>query len=39
MGAKIEKAIRDSDLGLNPASQGDLIRVPLPAMTEGVAGN
>lgn len=34
MGAKIEKAIRDSDLGLNPASQGDLIRVPLPAMTE-----
>lgn len=34
MGAKIEKAIRDSDLGLNPASQGDLIRVPVPAMTE-----
>ena len=34
MGAKIEKAIRESDLGLNPASQGDLIRVPLPAMTE-----
>jgi len=34
MGAKIEKAIRDSDLGLNPASQGDLIRVPLPPMTE-----
>jgi ribosome recycling factor len=34
MGAKIEKAIRDSDLGLNPASQGDLIRVPMPAMTE-----
>jgi len=34
MGAKIEKAIRDSDLGLNPASQGDLIRVPLPAMNE-----
>jgi len=31
---KIEKAIRDSDLGLNPASQGDLIRVPMPAMTE-----
>ncbi|HEX5783824.1 MAG TPA: ribosome recycling factor, partial [Burkholderiaceae bacterium] len=29
MGAKIEKAIRESDLGLNPASQGDLIRVPL----------
>jgi ribosome recycling factor len=34
MGAKIEKAIRESDLGLNPASQGDLIRVPIPAMTE-----
>ncbi|MBP6651569.1 MAG: ribosome recycling factor, partial [Xylophilus sp.] len=28
MGAKIEKAIRESDLGLNPASMGDLIRVP-----------
>ena len=34
MGPKIEKAIRESDLGLNPASQGDLIRVPLPPMTE-----
>lgn len=34
MGAKIEKAIRDSSLGLNPATQGDLIRVPMPAMTE-----
>lgn len=34
MGQKIEKAIRESDLGLNPASQGDLIRVPIPAMTE-----
>lgn len=34
MAAKIEKAIRDSDLGLNPASQGELIRVPMPAMTE-----
>ncbi len=34
MGAKIEKAIRDSDLGLNPSSQGELIRVPLPPMTE-----
>lgn len=34
MGAKIEKAIRDSDLGLNPAAMGDLIRVPLPAMSE-----
>lgn len=32
--AKIEKAIRDSDLGLNPASQGDIIRVPMPALTE-----
>ena len=34
MGAKIEKAIRESDLGLNPASQGDLIRVPMPALSE-----
>ena len=34
MGAKIEKAIRDSDLGLNPATQGDLIRVPMPPLTE-----
>lgn len=34
MGPKIEKAIRDSDLGLNPSSMGDLIRVPMPAMTE-----
>ncbi len=34
MGAKIEKAIRDSDLGLNPSSMGDIIRVPLPAMSE-----
>jgi len=34
MGAKIEKAIRDSDLGLNPASMGDLIRVPMPPMSE-----
>lgn len=34
MAQKIEKAIRDSDLGLNPASQGDLIRVPMPALTE-----
>jgi ribosome recycling factor len=30
----IEKAIRDSDLGLNPASQGDMVRVPMPALTE-----
>lgn len=34
MGAKIEKAIRESDLGLNPSSMGDLIRVPMPIMTE-----
>ena len=34
MGAKSEKAIRESDLGLNPSSLGDLIRVPLPALTE-----
>jgi ribosome recycling factor len=30
----IEKAIRDADLGLNPATQGNLIRVPLPALSE-----
>jgi ribosome recycling factor len=30
----IEKAIRESDLGLNPASVGDLVRVPMPALTE-----
>ena len=34
LSAKIEKAIRDSDLGLNPASQGDIIRIPMPALTE-----
>lgn len=34
MGPKIEKAIRESDLGLNPSSMGDLIRVPMPPMTE-----
>lgn len=34
MVAVIEKAIRESDLGLNPATQGDLIRVPTPALTE-----
>ncbi|MEY2890345.1 MAG: hypothetical protein RJA98_253 [Pseudomonadota bacterium] len=34
MGAKIEKAIRESDLGLNPSTQGDLIRVPMPALNE-----
>lgn len=31
---EVEKAIRDSDLGLNPVTTGDLIRVPLPALTE-----
>jgi ribosome recycling factor len=30
----IEKAIRDADLGLNPATQGNLIRVPLPPLSE-----
>ena len=30
----VEKAIRDSDLGLNPSTQGDMIRVPMPALTE-----
>ena len=30
----VEKAIRDADLGLNPATSGDLIRVPMPALTE-----
>jgi ribosome recycling factor len=30
----VERAIRDSDLGLNPATQGDIIRVPMPALTE-----
>ncbi|MFA9440567.1 ribosome recycling factor [Uliginosibacterium sp. sgz301328] len=34
MVAKVEKAIRDSDLGLNPATVGDLVRVPMPALTE-----
>jgi ribosome recycling factor len=34
MGAKIEKAIRESDLGLNPSAQGELLRVPMPALTE-----
>jgi ribosome recycling factor len=34
MGPKIEKAIRDSGLGLNPAAQGDLLRIPMPALTE-----
>jgi ribosome recycling factor len=30
----VEKAIRDADLGLNPATNGDLIRVPMPMLTE-----
>jgi ribosome recycling factor len=34
LGPKIEKAIRESDLGLNPAAQGDLLRVPMPALNE-----
>ena len=34
MGPKIEKAIRESDLALNPAAMGDLIRVPMPPMSE-----
>jgi len=34
MASKVEKAIRDSDLGLNPAAQGELIRVPMPSLTE-----
>ena len=34
MAVKIEKAIRDSNLGLNPSSVGDLIRVPMPMLTE-----
>ena len=34
MVAAVEKAIRESDLGLNPATQGDVLRVPMPALTE-----
>ncbi|MBI5936831.1 MAG: ribosome recycling factor [Betaproteobacteria bacterium] len=34
MVAKVEKAIRDADLGLNPATMGDIIRVPMPPLTE-----
>ena len=34
MAAKVEKAIRDADLGLNPASMGEIIRVPMPPLTE-----
>ncbi len=32
--AKVEKAIREADLGLNPSTHGDLIRVPMPMLTE-----
>lgn len=34
MVGKVERAIRDADLGLNPATNGDLIRVPMPMLTE-----
>ena len=34
MAKAVEKAIRDSDLGLNPAAQGESVRVPMPALTE-----
>lgn len=34
MVSAIEKAIRESDLGLNPATQGEVVRVPMPALTE-----
>ncbi len=34
MVAAVDKAIRDSDLGLNPATMGDTVRVPMPALTE-----
>ena len=34
MVGKVEKAVRDSDLGLNPATNGDVIRVPMPMLTE-----
>ena len=34
MAGIVEKAIRDSDLGLNPSTQGELVRVPMPALTE-----
>ena len=32
--AKVEKAIRDADLGLNPSAMGDVVRVPMPVLTE-----
>jgi ribosome recycling factor len=34
MAGTIEKAIRDADLGLNPSTQGETVRVPMPALTE-----
>ncbi|MDR2452688.1 MAG: ribosome recycling factor [Candidatus Accumulibacter sp.] len=34
MVAKVDKAIRNSDLGLNPVAQGELLRIPMPALTE-----
>jgi ribosome recycling factor len=34
MASTIEKAIRDSDLGLNPSTTGELVRVPMPSLTE-----
>ena len=34
MTGAVEKAIRDSDLGLNPSTQGEVVRVPMPALTE-----
>jgi ribosome recycling factor len=34
MAPAIEKAIRDADLGLNPATQGEVVRVPMPPLTE-----
>jgi ribosome recycling factor len=34
LGQAIEKAIRESNLGLNPAAAGDMIRVPMPSLTE-----
>jgi ribosome recycling factor len=38
MVGKVERAIRDADLGLNPATNGDLIRVPMPMLTEDQTG-
>lgn len=34
MAGAVEKAIRNSDLGLNPSTQGDLVRIPMPVLTE-----